>query len=142
MAVSREDLIEALNDDLASEYKAIVQYIQYSSLVKGLDRPQLAAFLRGEIVEEQRHAQFLADKIVALGGVPTAEPKSVPLATDNRQILHYVLQAEEAAVRGYKERVRQADDFGDVGLRVQLENMVQDETSHLEEVQKLLSGVG
>jgi bacterioferritin len=140
--MTREQLIEALNDDLAAEYMALIQYVQYSSLVKGLDRPQLSAFFRGEIPDELGHAQFLADKIVALGGVPTAEPKSVPVATDNRQMLQYVLRAEETAVRNYKERVRQADEFGDIGLRVQLENMVQDETAHLEEVQKLLAGIG
>jgi bacterioferritin len=120
---------------------AIVQYIQYSALVKGLDRPQLSAFLRGEIPDEQGHAQFLADKIVALGGIPTTDARPVPAANDNRQILQRVLEAEQAAVRGYKERIQQADAFGDVGLRVQLENMVQDETNHMEEVQKLLSGM-
>jgi len=139
--MTREDLIAALNDDLASEYMAIIQYIQYSAQVKGLDRPQLSAFLRGEIPDEQGHAQFLADKIVALGGVPTAAAKPVPAAADNRQILQNVLKAEEAAVRGYKERVQQADQYGDVGLRVMLENMVQDETTHMEEVQKLLAGM-
>jgi bacterioferritin len=139
--MSREDLIAALNDDLSSEYMAILQYIQYSALVKGLDRPQLSAFLRGEIPDELGHAQFLSDKIVALGGIPTSDAKPVPGATDNRAILQNVLRAEEAAVRGYKERVQQADAFGDVGLRVQLENMVQDETGHMEEVQKLLAGM-
>jgi bacterioferritin len=140
--MTREQLIAALNEDLASEYMAIIQYIQYSALVKGLDRPQLSAFLRAEIPEELMHAQFLSDKIVALGGMPTGEVKPVPTASENREILQRVLEAEQSAVRGYKERVRQADEFGDVGLRVQLENMVQDETNHMEEVQKLLAGMG
>jgi bacterioferritin len=140
--MSREELIAALNQDLAAELMAIVQYIQYSALVKGMDRPQLSAFLRAEIADELMHAQFLSDKIVALGGIPTTEPRPVPKATDNRQILENVRQAEETAVRGYKERIHQAEAFGDVGLRVQLENMVVDETSHKEEVEKLLAGIG
>ena len=85
--MDKQQLIDALNGDLAREYQAIIQYLQYSAMVKGFDRPQLAQFLRGELPEEQNHAQYLADKIVALGGVPTTEPAPVKVCRDNMEIL-------------------------------------------------------
>jgi bacterioferritin len=136
--VDKQTLIEALNGDLAREYQAIIQYIQYSALVRGFDRPQLAQFLRADIGEEQIHAQYLADKIVALGGVPTTTPAPVKACTDNMEILRAVLEAETTAVQQYKERIRMADEYGDIGLRVQLENFLSDETNHKEEVEKLI----
>jgi bacterioferritin len=137
--MDKQALIDALNGDLAREYQAIIQYIQYSAMVKGLDRPQLAQFLRGEIPEEQLHAQYLADKIAALGGVPTTEPAPVKVCQDNMAMLRAVLEAEQIAIQSYSERVRQADEYGDIGLRVQLENFLMDETTHKEEVEKLIS---
>jgi bacterioferritin len=83
--------------------------------------------------------QYLADKIAALGGVPTTVPEPVKPCTDNMEMLRAVLEAEQTAVESYKQRIQQADEFGDVGLRVQLENFVQDETTHKEEVEKLIS---
>src|SRR5206468_12231433 len=110
--MDKQQLIDALNGDLAREYQAIIQYLQYSAMVKGFDRPQLAQFLRAELPEEQNHAQYLADKIVALGGIPTTEPAPVKVCRDNMEILRAVLEAEDTAVRNYKERILQADEFG------------------------------
>ncbi|MDQ3524639.1 MAG: ferritin-like domain-containing protein, partial [Chloroflexota bacterium] len=56
-------LIKGLNEDLAGEYNAIISYLQYSAKVNGPYRPQLVTFLQAEIPDEQRHAQYLADKI-------------------------------------------------------------------------------
>ena len=69
-----DDLIRGLNEDLAGEYNAIISYLQYSAKVSGPYRPQLVEFLQAEIPDEQRHAQYLADKIASLGGEPAAEP--------------------------------------------------------------------
>lgn len=140
--MEKQTLIDALNSDLAREYQAIIQYIQYSAMVRGLDRPQLSQFLRGEIPDEQLHAQYLADKIAALGGIPTTDPAPVKHCTNTEEMLRAVLEAEQTAIQQYKERIRMADEFGDVGLRVQLENFVMDETNHAEEVEKLLSARG
>lgn len=85
------------------------------------------------------HAQFLADKIVSLGGTPTTTPTPVPAASGNRQMLENVLAAEQQAIRGYGERVKQADEAGEIGLRVELENFITDETKHYEETKKMLT---
>ena len=136
--MDKEKLIAKLNEDLSNELSAIIQYITYSAQVTGPYRPQLAGFFLKEVPDEQGHAEFLANKVVALGGVPTTTPAPVAAAETNKELLEAVLAAERKAIAGYKERAEQADEFGDVGLKVQLEDMVRDETQHAEETERIL----
>ena len=136
--MDKQALIDALNDDLAGELQAIIQYMTYSAKVTGPWRPQLVTFMQTEIQDEMLHAQFLADKISALGGNPTTTPKPVPNADRPREMQEAILVAEREAGRNYTERAKQADAFGDKGLAVQLEDMIRDETGHAEETAKLL----
>jgi bacterioferritin len=131
-------IIENLNKDLADELGAVIQYTVYAAKVTGPYRPQLEQFFLAEVPDEQLHAQFLANKIVALGGEPTTKPSAVKAATGNREMLEAVLEAETRAAANYIERANQADEFGDVGLKVQLEDMVRDETGHREETERIL----
>lgn len=135
----RADLITGLNDDLAGEYQAIISYITYAALVGGPNRPELAEFFRAEIADELRHAQFLADKIAALGGEPTVTPMPVVVTRDTREMLEQIHKAEVDTISRYRERVSQAEAAGDIGLKVRLEEIIADETSHKEEVEKILS---
>ena len=139
-AVDRQALIAGLNHDLAGEYQAIVMYIQYSARLTGPYRRELRALFQAEIADEQGHAQFLADKIATLGGEPTTEPRAVPRADQPREMLEHALAAEKQAIADYDERLGQADAFGDVGLKVSLENQVADETRHKEELERVLAG--
>lgn len=136
--MTKQALITALNDDLAGELQAIIQYLTYSAKVTGPYRPQLVTFMRTEIADEMLHAQFLADKIASLGGNPTTTPRPVPNADTPQAMLKAILEAERGAIAGYIERAQQAEKAGETGLKVQLENMVLDETSHAEETEKLL----
>jgi len=132
------ELVRALNEDLAGEFGAIVQYITYAAKVTGPYRPELRDFFLKEVPDEQGHAQFLANKIVALGGEPTTVPRAVPPAGSNREMLAAVLEAERQAKHDYTKRARQAEAFGDKGLQVMLENIVADETGHFEETERML----
>ncbi len=130
--MDKKTLIKNLNKDLADELGAVIQYITYAAKVTGPYRPQLMEFFLAEVPDEQMHAQFLANKIVALGGEPTTIPSKVKEASNNREMLEAVLEAETNAVAGYKQRAEEADAIGDLGLKVQLEDMVRDETGHRE----------
>ncbi len=136
--MDKQTLIDHLNEDLAEELSAIIQYITYAAKATGPYRPQLAQFFLEEVADEQLHAQFLANKIVALGGEPATRPNPVPEAKTNREMLEAVLAAERRAVKGYSERAEQADAYGDKGLVVQLEDMVRDESNHSEETERIL----
>ncbi len=136
--MEKQALIDKLNEDLSGELGAIIQYITYAAKATGPYRPQLAQFFLTEVADEQLHAQYLANKIVALGGEPTTTAREVPKATNNREMLEAVLKAEQRATADYTQRAREADEFGDKGLAVQLEDLIRDESGHAEETERML----
>ncbi len=138
--MSKNDLIDALNDDLAHEYSAIIQYIHYSAKVHGPWRAELKAFFQAEIPDEQLHAQYLADKIAAMGGTPTTIPSPVREVSDAKDMLIAVRDAEAGAVQRYIERIAQAEALGEIALKVHLENFVADEQTHMQECDQMLDG--
>ncbi len=138
--LDREALVEGLNHDLAGEYQAILMYVHYSAKLTGPYRRELRALFQAEIGDEQGHAQLLADKIAALGGEPTTQPRPVPHADQPREMLERALAAEEQAIADYNARICQAESFGDFGLKVDLENQVADETRHKEELERIIAG--
>ncbi|HEX5177463.1 MAG TPA: ferritin-like domain-containing protein [Chthoniobacteraceae bacterium] len=139
-AVDKEELVELLNGDLSREYQAIITYIQYSASVTGPYRQELKQFFLNEIPDETMHAQYLADKIAALGGVPSVTPEAVPQETDVRKMLENVVEAERAARNNYSARAAQAEELGEIGLANHLEDMADDESHHLDETMKILQG--
>jgi bacterioferritin len=139
-ARDRQALIEGLNHDLAGEYQAILMYTHYSAKLTGPYRRELRALFQAEIGDEQGHAQFLADKIAALGGEPTTAPGPVPPANQPREMLERALAAEGQAIADYNARIRQAEGFGDLGLKSDLESQVADETRHKEELERIIAG--
>lgn len=136
--MDKQTLIDHLNDDLAGELMAVIQYTTYAAKSTGPYRQQLVDFFLAEVADEQGHAQYLANKIVALGGEPTTAARAVPEATTNRAMVEAVLEAERQAIGDYTQRAQQADAFGDKGLEVQLEDMVRDESGHAEETERIL----
>jgi bacterioferritin len=136
----KQQLIDGLNQDLAAEYQAVISYLLFSRMVNGPLRPELSRFLESEIEDELGHAKFLSHKIVALGGTPTTKPAEVTLTTDNREMLQISLQAEKDTIERYTQRVKQAEAAGEVGLKVELENLVAEETKHKEDLERMLFG--
>jgi bacterioferritin len=138
MADKPHDLIDGLNEDLAAEYQAVVMYRTYASLASGPYRPELKAFFEGEIPDELMHAAFLADKIVALGGMPTTRVPEVPVTNDNREMLETALAAEVDTIARYTRRIDQAEAAGEIGIKVQLEDLIVDESQHRDDIRRML----
>jgi bacterioferritin len=138
--IDQQTLIDGLNHDLAGEYQAVVMYTHYSAMLTGPYRRELRALFQAEIPDEQGHAQFLAEKIASLGGEPTTVPRAVPHADQPLEMLEQALSAEKQAISDYCQRIGQAEAFGDIGLKVNLENQVADETRHMEEIERILAG--
>ncbi len=136
--MDKQTLIAHLNEDLAGEFSAIIQYLTYAAKATGPYRPQLSQFFLTEVADEQLHAQFLANKIVALGGEPITTPRPVPATNSNHEMLEAVLVAERKAMADYTQRAREAEEFGEQGLTVQLEDIVRDESGHSEETERML----
>jgi bacterioferritin len=129
--VSRERLIELLNEDLAREYQAIIAYVIYSQVLKGAEYMSIASELEVHAKEELEHALIVSRQIDYLGGMPTASPRPVRTAHDAREMLQFDLENEIETIRGYRERVRQCEALGEYALAEHLREILVDEQEHL-----------
>lgn len=136
--MEKQALIDSLNEALAYEYAAVIQYTSYAAKTTGPYRPELSEYFLAEVVDEQGHAEYLANKIVAFGGEPTTTPKPVPAASNNKEMLQAVLKEEQGAIERYVKLAKEAEEAREVGLVVQLEDMIRDETEHAEETEQML----
>jgi bacterioferritin len=121
---ARKQLIEGLNEDLRGEFQAIIMYRLYASMVQGPYRQELRTFFTNEIPEELTHAQILADKIAALGGIPAAVPTPVEVVSDAKAMLEAALKAELATIDRYVKRRGQAEAAGEHGLAVEFDTLI------------------
>lgn len=131
-------LIDGLNEDLANEYAAVIQYTYSASAVTGLYRSALKPFFEEEINDEIGHALYLSEKIKNLGGTPTTKAADVPQVTGVKELLEAALASEKATIERYKERKKQAEELDLIDLVVKLEDLIADETQHKEEIERLL----
>jgi bacterioferritin len=134
-----QELIDGLNEDLRGEFQAVIMYRLYASMVQGPYRQELRTFFANEIPEELAHAQILADKISALGGVPAAEAAPVPVVQDAREMLAAALEAEQSTIERYVKRRGQAERAGEHGLAAQFDDIIADETNHRDELRQMLA---
>ncbi|WP_158738441.1 ferritin-like domain-containing protein [Alteribacillus sp. YIM 98480] len=139
MDAKMKELIDGLNEDLANEYAAVIMYNNNAAVVSGLYRQVLKPFFEGEIADEQGHALYLAEKIKTLGGTPTTRPADVKQTEDVKEMLQNALQSEKDTIERYKTRAKQADELGLIELQIKLEDLIADETGHMEEMERLLA---
>ena len=125
-----KELIDALNEDLAREYQAIIAYTVYSNVLKGAQWMSIAAELQKHAAEELQHAMTVADQIDYLGGMPTATPKPVKLSDKPEEMLRFDLDNETVTIKNYRQRVRQAEALGHYALAEQLRQIVSQEQEH------------
>ena len=133
----KQQLVDGLNEDLNLELEAVLRYLYHSASATGLLGHELREELKGDLQGELNHAIFLADKITALGGelkIDPAMPKKVRTA---RQMMQINVAAEHKVVANYGERIAQAEEFGDKGLAIRLEDILAEETDHAEALERL-----
>lgn len=140
MAQGNQELIDGLNEDLAAEYQAVIMYRTYASEVGGPYRIELRGFFEGEIPDELGHAAFLADKIVSLGGTPTTQAAPVPAASGAREMLENALRGEEETIERYSRRLEQAEKAGEKAIKIELEDLIVDESRHRDDIRRMLAG--
>lgn len=137
----KKKLIEQLNEDLANELGASILYLYQTSTASGWDGEELREFLTPEITSEMQHAVFLAEKISHLGGKPTTVPVQHKSPKDVKSMLKYDLKLEREAVENYRLRSLQAEEAGEYGLKIKLEELIVDETGHAEQIERILRGM-
>jgi bacterioferritin len=129
-AISRQQLIELLNEDLAREYQAIIAYTVYSQVLKGAQYMNIATELENHARQELQHALIIAKQIDYLGGMPTATAKSVRLTDNAEEMLRFDLDNENETVRNYRQRVRQCEALGEFALAEHIREILVNEQEH------------
>ena len=128
--ISRERMIELLNEDLAGEYQAIIAYTVYSQVLKGAAYTDIARELELHAGEELQHAINIAKQIDYLGGMPCVTPKPVTTSNDPVTMLRADLDNERITVGRYRERIRQAEAMGEFALSETLRAIIVQEQEH------------
>ena len=129
-AAAIAELIDALNEDLAREYQAIIGYVVYSNVLTGAQWMNIAAELKLHAAEELQHALIIADQIDYLGGTPTATPKPVKLSKKPEDMIRFDLDSETETIKNYRQRVKQAEAVGHYALAEKLRQIIAQEQAH------------
>src|SRR3984957_1235494 len=129
-SITREELIQLLNEDLSREYQAIIAYVNYSQVLKGAQYMSIAKELEQHAREELDHALIIAKQIDYLGGMPSVTPKPVKTSEKAEDMLRFDLEAETETIKNYRERVRQCETLGEYALAEQLRQILVQEQEH------------
>lgn len=128
--ITREMLIDKLNEDLAREYQAIIAYTVYSQVLKGAEYMAIAGELQKHAGEELEHALIIAKQIDYLGGMPTTTALPVKQTDDAREMLRADLENENATIRGYRERVMQCEALQEYAIAEDIREILRQEQEH------------
>ena len=128
--ITREQMIQLLNEDLAGEYQAIIAYTVYSQMLKGAAYTDIARELELHAAEELQHAIKIAKQIDYLGGMPGVTPKPVKTSNDPVAMLRADLENERTTVGRYRERIQQAEAMGEFALSETLRAIIVQEQEH------------
>jgi bacterioferritin len=129
-SATRQLLIDALNEDLAREYQAIIAYVVYSQVIKGAAYMQIAKELEKHAAEELQHALTISKQIDYLGGMPTVVPKEVKTSDDPKQLLQFDLDNETETIRHYRQRVKQCESAGEYAIAEHIRQILVQEQDH------------
>ena len=129
-AAARAALVQGLQDDLAREYQAIIQYVIFSQKLDKAQYMNIADQLVEHAHQELNHALAVARQIDYLGAYPVHQPKTVEVSEDNEKMLWADLRAEDNTIKNYRERIRQADALGEIALAEVLRGIVKEEQDH------------
>ena len=129
-AVTRDQLADLLNEDLAREYQAIIAYTVYSQVLKGAEFMSIADQLETHAGQELKHALIISRQIDYLGKMPTVTPRPVKTSDDARTMLRFDLENENETILNYRQRVRQCEALGEYALAEQIRQILVDEQDH------------
>jgi len=128
--ITRQELIELLNEDLAREYQAVIAYVIYSQVLKGAQYMAIAEELKKHASEELRHALIISKHVDYLGGMPTATPLPVIQSERPEEMLRADLDNENSTIRAYRERVRQCEALGEYAIAEDIREILRQEQEH------------
>ncbi len=140
------NVIDVLNQVVATEMVCWMRYTQHSIVASGIDRAQVAAEFAEHATEERQHMESAAERINQLGGTPDLSPAGlskahtdyvVTDATDLQKMLEENLVAERIVISSYQEIIRWIGD-SDPTTRRLMESILEEEEEHADDLNDLL----
>jgi len=137
----REDIVQLLNDALATELVCVLRYKRHHFTAKGLSSPKIAEEFLVHAQEETSHADQIAERIVQLGGTPDFSPDHLSqrshadydASTELMAMIKSNLIAERVAIEAYSQMITLIGDK-DSTTRRMLEGILSQEQEHAEEL--------
>lgn len=130
--MDKEQIIEALKDNLRAELSAVAMY---SAHAKAITEDAIAQGVRAIAMVEQRHARDLASRIKALGGTPiepggveTVAGRAAGTQVSTLDMLRLELAEEQQAIKSYAVEIAEIMDDEET-LDMLQENLI-DEIQH------------
>lgn len=140
MSDNKAKVLAHLDKILEAELSGVVRYLHYSFMIFGPNRIPITAWFRGHANDGIAHAVTIGEKITALGGHPTLKVKPVPETNKHNvmDILEESLEFEREGLRLYHELLGMVGN--DVALEEMVRGLILEETTHIEEVEKMIKG--
>lgn len=134
--MENKKIIEILNKIRVEELTAIMQYSQHHYLAKGINSPVVSEIFKKLSMVEMKHAYALAERITALGGIPTMKIDKVNVPEKLEDMIKVNREVEKGAIEAFKGYIKKVSD--DPTTRRILEGILADEEEHLDVLSKLL----
>jgi bacterioferritin len=133
-----EELIAVLNSLLADELSAINQYMVHSEMADDWGYHKLHEYFEKRAIDEMKHAEKLIGRILFLEGLPiVTNLKEIHIGSDVQKQLDFDHAAEEGAIRAYNDAIILAGRVKDFATREILEDILQEEDAHIDEIEEL-----
>lgn len=137
-----ERLLAVLNELLAEELTAIVQYVVHSEMCANWGYDRLHEAVEKRAIQEMKHAERLIARIIFLEGTPeVSRLNAVHIAPNVADQLRSDLQAEVSAVEAYNRAIALAQEVGDAVTRELFESIVKDEDCHVDWLEEQLDQI-
>ncbi|MEO6582608.1 MAG: bacterioferritin [Sphingomicrobium sp.] len=139
-------VIELLNEALRNELTAVNQYWLHYRLLDNKGVHQLAKFERHESIDEMKHADELAERILFLDGLPNFQALGrLRIGENVEEILRADLELELEAVEQLKGAIAHCEavlDFTSRALFAKILANEEDHVDHLEQQFELIAAMG
>jgi len=136
MAKSLRSVIDFLNAGRARELTAVQTYLTQHYELDDQGFGSLAKRMKATGIEEMKHAEALADRILFLGGTPVSAPDaSVKKGQTIAAMLATDIALEAQAVRLYNEAAAVCAAAPDLVSKALFERLLADEEGHLDRFQ-------
>ena len=126
-------VLELLNEALKEELTAINQYWLHYRLLDNWGVKQLADYERHESIDEMKHADRLAERILFLDGLPNFQALGrLRIGENVEEVLKADMEAEQSGAKLYRDLIQHAETVRDYVTRDLAREILADEEKHID----------